>query len=280
MRNFLAAHEVNISRLKDVAFDQVRRLILVDVEEPDRLGPLKVLSSRADVGVHIYDHHGVIESGEGSRSPQWPLVTQRDVQAVGATTTLLIERLKEQNIAVTASEASILALGLYEETGSFTYPSTTPRDVEAAVFVLRAGADLNVVAETLRHPLDPELIALLNDLLQSGKVYYLEGRKILMASSTYDLYRGDLAEAVQRLAELEGLDAVIAAIGLDEKVEIIGRSRRPEIDVAWIAREFGGGGHAVAAAASVKGRTLVEVREQLNSLLIQRYRPHCRHGRS
>ncbi len=273
VRNFLAAHEVNISRLKDVAFDQVRRLILVDVEEPDRLGPLKVLSSRADVEVHIYDHHGVIESGEGSRSPQWPLVTQRDVQAVGATTTLLIERLKEQNIAVTASEATILALGLYEETGSFTYPSTTPRDVEAAVFVLRAGADLNVVAETLRHPLDPELIALLNDLLQSGKVYYLEGRKILMASSTYDLYRGDLAEAVQRLAELEGLDAVIAAIGLDEKVEIIGRSRRPEIDVAWIAREFGGGGHAVAAAASVKGRTLVEVREQLNSLLIQRYRP-------
>ncbi len=64
-----------------------------------------------------------------------------------------------------------------------------------------------------------------------------------MASSTYDLYRGDLAEAVQRLAELEGLDAVIAAIALDEKVEIIGRSRRPEIDVAWIAREFGGGGH-------------------------------------
>ena len=80
-RNFLAAHEVNISRLKDVAFDQVRRLILVDVEEPDRLGPLKVLSSRADVEVHIYDHHGVIESGEGSRSPQWPLVTQRDVQS-------------------------------------------------------------------------------------------------------------------------------------------------------------------------------------------------------
>ena len=94
-----------------------------------------------------------------------------------------------------------------------------------------------------------------------------------MAASTYDRYRGDLAEAVQRLAEFEGLDAVIAAIALDEKVEIIGRSRRPEIDVAWIAREFGGGGHAVAAAASVKGRTLVEVREQLKSLLTQRYRP-------
>ena len=273
VRTFLAAHEVNISRLKDVDLEQVRRLILVDVEEPDRLGPLKLLSSRADVEVHIYDHHGAIESPGGQRPSLWPLVTQREVQAVGATTTLLVERLKDRRIAITSSEATILALGLYEETGSFAYPSTTPRDLEAAVFVLRAGADLNLVAETLRHPLDPDLIALLNDLLQSGEIYYLEGRKILVAASTYDRYRGDLAEAVQRLAELQGLDAVIAAISLDEKIEIIGRSRRPEIDVAWIAREFGGGGHAVAAAASVKGRTLVEVQEQLKSLLTQRYRP-------
>ena len=96
VRNFLAAHEVNISRLKDVALEQVRRLILVDVEEPDRLGPLKVLSSRADVEVHIYDHHGTSESDGAQRPPLWPLVTQREVQAVGATTTLLVERLKER----------------------------------------------------------------------------------------------------------------------------------------------------------------------------------------
>ncbi len=273
VRNFLATHEVTISRLKDVVLEQVRRLILVDVQEPERLGTLKVLSSRADVEVHIFDHHGAGEIDGEQRPSPWPLVTQRHVQAVGATTTLLVERLKEQHMAITSSEATILALGLYEETGSLAYPSTTPRDLDAAAFVLRAGADLNLVAETLRHPLDPDLIALLNDLLQSGEIYYLEGRKILVAASTYDRYRGDLAEAVQRLAELQGLDAVIAAISLDEKVEIIGRSRRPEIDVAWIAREFGGGGHAVAAAASVKGRTLVEVQEQLKILLTQRYRP-------
>ena len=272
VRGFLAMHHLDISRLKDVALERVRRLILVDVQEPARLGPLKVLSSRADVEVHIFDHHEADDRAEQARS-DWPLVTQRQVEPVGATITLLVERVKAQQVALTASEATLLALGLYEETGSLAYPSTTPRDLEAAAFVLRAGADLNLVTETLQHPLDPDLIALLNDLLQSGEIYYLEGRKILVASSAYDRYTGDLAEAVQRLAELQGLDAVIVAIAMEEKVQIIGRSRRPEIDVAWIAREFGGGGHAVAAAASVKGRTLVEVQEQLTRLLTERYRP-------
>jgi tRNA nucleotidyltransferase (CCA-adding enzyme) len=272
VRNFLTAHPLHIARLKDVALDQVRRLILVDVQEPERLGTLRDLKSRTDVEVHIFDHHEVDDRPARAGS-EWPSVTQRHVEPVGATITLLVEQLNAQRVTLTAAEATLLALGLYEETGSLAYPSTTPRDLEAAAVVLRAGADLNVVAEVLRHPLNPHLIALLNDLLQSGSIYYLEGRKILVATSTYDRYRGDLAEAAQRLAELQGFDAVIVAIALDEKVEVIGRSRRPEIDVAWIAREFGGGGHAVAAAASIKGRTLIEVQEQLTRLLTERYRP-------
>ena len=272
VRNFLTTHPLHIARLKDVALDQVRRLILVDVQEPERLGTLRDLKSRADVEVHIFDHHEVDDRPARAGS-EWPSVTQRHVEPVGATITLLVEQLNAQQVTLTAAEATLLALGLYEETGSLAYPSTTPRDLEAAAVVLRAGADLNVVAEVLRHPLNPHLIALLNDLLHSGSIYYLEGRKILVATSTYDRYRGDLAEAAQRLAELQGFDAVIVAIALDEKVEVIGRSRRPEIDVAWIAREFGGGGHAVAAAASIKGRTLIEVQEQLTRLLTERYRP-------
>ncbi|MBV6468697.1 MAG: CCA-adding enzyme [Nitrospirae bacterium] len=272
VRHFLASHDLGMTKLRDVAPDQIRRLILVDVQEPERLGPFRELASRVDLEVIIYDHHGTDES-DGSTSSLWRGTVHRQLQAVGATTTILVERLKADQVALTSFEATVLALGLYEETGSLAYSSTTPRDLEAAAFVLRAGADLTVVAETLRHPLDPDLIALLNDLLQSGEIYYLEGRKILVAISAYDRYQGDLAEAAQRLAELQGLDAVIVAIAMDDKVQVIGRSRRPEIDVAWIAREFGGGGHAAAAAASIKGRTLVEVQQQLTALLTQRYRP-------
>jgi len=267
VRSFLAVHDVGLVRLKDVDLAKVTRLILVDTQELDRVGPFKELCSKPGVSLHIYDHH--VESGAGTALKADRVV----IEAVGATTTLLVEQLKQRDLLPTSFEATVLALGLYEETGFLAYVSTTPRDLEAAAHVLRAGADLNLVSDTLRSHLDPDQILLLNDLLRESETLYLEGRKVLLATSAYDRYRGDFAEVVHKLAEMEGLDAVIAAIAMDDKVEIIGRSRRPEIDVGLIAREFGGGGHSMAASASVKGRTLVEVRERLAQLLTDRYRP-------
>lgn len=270
VRSFLAVHDLGLARLKEVGVEQVTRLVLVDTQDPSRLGPLEPLCRRPGVSIHIYDHH----PGGGSEIDRSPLRADLlVVESVGATTTLLIERLRERGAALSPFEATVLALGLYEETGSLAYISTTPRDLDAAAWLLRSGADLNLVSATLRHPLDPDQIAILNDLLQHGEPRYLDGRKVLLATSTFDRYRGDLDEVVHKLAELEGLDAVLAAVAMEDKVEIIGRSRSPAIDVGAILREFGGGGHGVAAAASVKGRTLVEVRERLAQLLAERFRP-------
>jgi tRNA nucleotidyltransferase (CCA-adding enzyme) len=270
VRSFLAAHDLGLTRLKELDLQAVTRLIVVDTQEPERLGPLKPLCVNPAVAVHIFDHHpeAAGEASEGECQAE-----RKVVAPVGATTTVMIEQLRQQGIALSPCEATVLALGLYEETGSFAFVSTTPRDLEAAAVVLRAGADLTVVADTLRHPLDPDQIALLNDLLQQSETYYLEGYKVLLATSSDNRYHGELAEVVHRLAEFKGLDAVVAAIAMDDKIEIIGRSRRPSIDVAQIVAQFGGGGHAVAAAASVKNRTMVEVREQLVQLLTERYRP-------
>jgi tRNA nucleotidyltransferase (CCA-adding enzyme) len=271
VRDFLATHDLGLTRLSDVDMEKLGRLVLVDTQDPDRIGPLKAVCLRPDVDVHIYDHHPDAEAGAPSTSP-WR-VGRRVIEPVGATVTVLVEQLQAANLPLTAFEATVLAIGLYEETGFLSFVSTTPRDLEAAAHVLRAGADLTVVSDVLRAHLDPGQIALLSDLLQGSETYYLEGRKILLATSAYDRYHGDLAEVVHKLAEMEGFDAVIVAIAMDDKIEIIGRSRRPEIDVGRIAREFGGGGHSVAASATVKNQTLVELRERLTYLVTERYRP-------
>lgn len=174
---------------------------------------------------------------------------------------------------LTPSEATVLAIGIHEETGSLTYGSTTPRDVEAVAALLRAKADLALVAAVLRKAVVPEQVALLNDLLGAADTHYVEGRKVLVTSSPAEHYRGDLAAVVAMMMHVEGIDAVLAACAMDHKIEIVGRSRHPDVDVSWIAREFGGGGHAAAAAATVKGLTLIEARERLTHLLLERYRP-------
>ncbi len=267
VRNFLAVHDLDITKLKDIDLSQVTRIVLVDTQEPDRIGTLKSCIENPAVEVVVFDHHPEPNSSIAGRSKQ------SVIESVGATTTLLIEQLRRRHIPVTPFEATVMALGLYEETGSFVFASTTSRDFEAGAFLATAGADLNMVADTLLRPLDADAVALLNDFLEHSEVHYLEGRKVLVATSTVDRCRGEAAGVVHRLAELQAVDAVIVAVMMADRVEVIGRSRRPEIDVGWIAREFGGGGHAVAAAATVKGQTLAEVKERVVQLLTTQYRP-------
>lgn len=267
VRNFLAVHDLGLTRLKDIDLAQVTRLILVDTQDPDRIGALKSCLEDPAVEIVAFDHHVKAGSACAGRSEH------SRIESVGATTTILVERLKQQRISVTPFEATVLALGLYEETGSFAFSSTTSRDLEAGAFLIAAGADLNMITDTLRRPLDPDAIALLNDFLKHSEVHYLEGCKVLVATSTIDRRRGEAAGVVHMLAELEGVDAVIVAVMMDDRVEVIGRSRKPDIDVGWIAQEFGGGGHAVAAAATAKRQTLAEVKEKIVRLLTTQYRP-------
>ncbi len=267
VRNFLAVHDLDIVTLKDLDLSQITKLVLVDTQEPDRIGVLKSCMENPSVEVVVFDHH--IEP----HTPCASYSKQSVIESVGATITLLVEQLRRRHTPITPFEATVMTLGLYEETGSFGFASTTSRDFEAGAFLIAAGADLNMVTETLRRPLDPDAVAMLNDLLEHSDVHYLEGRKVLVATSTVDHCHGEAAGVVHLLAELQGVDAVVVAVMMTDRVQVIGRSRRPEIDVGWIAREFGGGGHAVAAAATVKGRTLVEVKEQIVRLLTTQYRP-------
>ena len=267
VRQFLSVHDLDLTKLKDIDLTQITRLILVDTQEADRIGTLKVCLENPSVEIVVYDHHVDSDSIVAGRS------TQSVVESVGATITVLIEQLTQRHISVTPFEATVMALGLYEETGTFLFASTTSRDCKAAAFLVEAGADLHLIADVLRRPFNPDEIALLHDLLEHSEVHYLEGRKVLVATSTIDRRHGEAASVVHQLVEMQDSDAVIVAVTMDDRVQVIGRSRRPDIDVGWIAREFGGGGHAVAAAASVKGKTLSEVKNIVVRLLTTQYRP-------
>ena len=71
----------------------------------------------------------------------------------GALTTTLVSILAERELPVTPVEATAFALGIHEDTGSLTYPTTTQRDAEALAWCLRHGAHQELVTNFLHVPL-------------------------------------------------------------------------------------------------------------------------------
>ena len=243
----------------------VTRLILVDIRQWDRIGRFQQLVDDPNVEVHVYDHH-----------PPSGRDIQGDVEVYkpyGANVTLMVELLQEQSISLAPEEATVLMLGIYEDTGSLTFSSTTVNDLKAAAYLLECGADLNSVSNLITPELTQEQVAILNELIHTRKVYTVHGVEVNIAEASADGYVGDLAVLVHKLKDMENLNVLFVLARMENRVFFVARSRIPEVDVGAIARDFGGGGHPTAASATVKDLTLFQIREQLLAILSEHLSP-------
>ena len=249
---------VKVENEKDCRLDDVDRLILVDTRLASRIGKAAQLIKRG-VKVHIYDHH-----------PRTKVDIRADKecsQKVGATVTILLGMIRKQNIKLTPLEATIMALGIYEDTGSLTYLSTTRKDIEAVGFLLSRRANLKVVSSYLNRELSPEQTSLLVTLLNSIETYRLDDVRLMIASTSSEKYIKDLALLTHKLRDIENPDCIFILVGMPDRVQMVARSRSKGIDVGRVANFLGGGGHDLASSAVVKGMGLVEVKEKILNFL-------------
>ena len=268
MRDFFlksSSYVLDFTRSKDVDLDRVTRLILVDCQHSSRIGRFADILGRPGLEVHIYDHHPV---SSGDISPDGGVIRE-----CGSSTTILTLLLQEQGIEVTPTEATLMMLGIYEDTGSLVFPSTTTDDYRAAAWLLERGATLNTVADFITQELTPEQVSLLNDLLKSLKTTSLQGVEVSIAQAFLDYYVGDIAVLAHMLRDMENLQALFLVVGMGTRIYIVARSRIPEVNVGEILRELGGGGHATAASATVRDLTLIQVLERLEEVLRIRVNP-------
>ena len=271
LRNFFISSMVyifNMVDIRDLEFDAVKRLVLVDTCQPNRIGLLAGLLDKPDLEVHVYDHH-----------PPRPddIVGQDGIQRLaGATVTLLTGLLRERRIPISPDEATIMCLGIYEDTGAFTFTSTTVEDFLAAAYLLEQGANLNTVAQLIAREISPEQVALLNDMIQAADRYRVNGIEVAVTTITTDRYVPDLAFLVHKMARMENLDAIFAIAQMENKVHVIARSRIPEVEVDAILATLGGGGHPSAASATVPDMTLLQVEQRLRDVLAHTIRSRRR----
>lgn len=266
LRDFLEVfHPVKIKRIKDIDLTKVTRLIIVDTKTPSRIGPFAELASDKNVRIHIYDHHP-FNSGDIRGEVE-------KIEKVGATATILTEILKDRRLPPTPIEATILALGIYEETGCLLFPSTTERDLLAVSYLLKKGTNLNIVSSFIRMELSLEEFDILNELVQSSKEMVIEGLRIKVAKASREHYFGDAAILAHRLMDMEDIDAVFILLSMEGKILIVARSKAAELDVAKVLKEFGGGGHPTAASATIKEAPLELVEEGLWTMLKMSVKP-------
>ena len=267
LRNFFVESMVylfNMADMKKIDFANVKRIVMVDTRQPGRIGKLSSLLERDDIDIHIYDHHP-----PASNDIKGSLEVYRQT---GSTVAILAEILKEKGIEITADEATIMCLGIYEDTGSFTFPSTTEDDFKAAAFLLSKGANLNIISNLISREISPKQISLLNDMIQASTRHNINGIEVVITTISTDTYINDFAFLVHKMARMENLDAIFALALMENKVYLVARSRITEVDAGAIAAPLGGGGHTFAASATIKGKTLAQIEQKLIEILYEKIR--------
>src|SRR5215210_1843864 len=257
VRAFYRLHADELEAVEASRLDRqrIRRLIVVETTDANRLGELEAVALDPDVEKVLFDHH----SGP---LPQWAAPEHTVVSQDGALTTTLVGVLAERELAVTPLEATAFALGIHEDTGSLTYPTATQRDAEALAWCLRHGARQELLAEFLHTPLTEDEREVLSALLAELRPHELAGVEVLVGALAWPTYVDGVSNLAHKVVELTDTKALVVLVEMDGRVFCVARSRMPEVDAAAIAGLLGGGGHTEAASAIFKGK-LEDARERL-----------------
>src|SRR5579883_491392 len=243
---FLPGAELLQTTLGDERFDLV---IALDAGELSRYGALyqqhRTFLEHARI-INI-DHH-ISSVGCGQVN-----IIQPDA---AATAELVVLFQQQAQLPLTRDAAICLLTGLITDTGSFQYPSTTPRTMEVGAILLAAGATAEPIVKAIfrTHPLAQLRLeaATTNNIQLSpdGRVIwtYATGETLAATGATNEMDDG----IVGSLRDVEGVQIAAFFKSYDDPqtTRLSLRSNAP-YDVAAICMRLGGGGHPRAAGATI-----------------------------
>ncbi len=269
LRRFISQilpYKYDIQQGNNVDLKKITKLIIVDTRISDRIGRFAACLDNENVEIHLFDHHPF---GPGDIKGD-----VENIEDVGSTTTVLTQLLQKKQIAITPEEATIMALGIYEDTGTLTHLSTTPADLRAAAWLVEQGAKLDIIPQFMSHDLTKDQTDLLHELMKTAQKHIIRNTPVVLVTHTREEYSDDFALIVRRLIVMENLDALFALISMAGKTYLLARSRTADVNVGAIARDLGGGGHASVASATMQHTSLAEAEAKLVQALHRHISPY------
>src|SRR5262245_25060931 len=220
--------------------------ILLDTASLPRTGRIydEHAASLTALPVVIIDHH-VTNDGAGMLNLIRP--------AAASTCELLFELFQAMRLTITPEMATCLLLGLTTDTQSFQTSATTAETLRAAAGLLEFGADNRRIVQEVYFALPPSSATLIGIALAEmrceGPLAWTTVTQAMMrATGAEDEAADEVVRVMQRVAGVRALALFKERYDGTTKISL---RAQPPIDVASLAKTWGGGGHAQASGATL-----------------------------
>jgi phosphoesterase RecJ-like protein len=233
--------------------------IFLDCDSAERAGDLQPQLEAAPTVAQI-DHH------KGDAFGQIQYIDR----SAAATTVLIYRILSALQWPITPDIAICLYTGMVTDTGSFRFENTNVEVLTAAAEMVRLGAVPSQVAERVSEVRPVSRMRLMGRALNALQTS-ADGRIVWSVLGPEDYHltgttAGDTEGIIDLLKQVEGQRVCAILKAPDNTSEWQISLRSPVVDVAAVANQFGGGGHARAAGCDIAG-TLDEVLPRLVAAL-------------
>ena len=202
----------------------------------------------------IIDHHR--RSADYIENPTLHYMESRSSSTCEMVTEIL--QYFDESVQPNAFVCSALLAGIVLDTKQFVF-NVGSRTFEAAGYLRRNGADMNLVKGTFQNDFD--------SFIRVAKVVesaHISGRGMAIACCPAHMEDSKLlsAQASDELLKIKGVRAAFVLADLGDAITISGRSYG-QVNVQLILERLGGGGHLTMAGAQLSGVTMEEAVEKL-----------------
>ncbi|MCH6268899.1 DHH family phosphoesterase [Neobacillus citreus] len=158
---------------------------------------------------------------------------------------------KEKGLKINDEAARLLFGGIVGDTGRFLFPSTTDKTFAYAGELIHFNFSRTELFDRM-YELEPNIIKLNGYILQNFDMQENGVAAVRLTKELLEEYQARPAEAsllVSTLGDVKGIKAWVFFIEESDQIRVRLRSKGPVINV--VARKFNGGGHPLAAGASI-----------------------------
>ncbi|MBT2662139.1 bifunctional oligoribonuclease/PAP phosphatase NrnA [Bacillus sp. ISL-45] len=158
---------------------------------------------------------------------------------------------KDKGLRMSDEAARLLYAGIVGDTGRFLYPSTTNKTFAYAGELIHYNFSRTELYDRM-YELAPNVVKLNGYILQNFELLENGAAKVVMKRELLDQYSVKPSEAsllVSELGNVRGIKAWVFFIEEEDQIRVRLRSKGPVINT--IARNYNGGGHPLAAGASI-----------------------------